>query len=170
MSLPNIPSPEKPARGKVERSGVALMGAIAAIVMVGVFAAAIISFHMATRRTIDQAQRTRQVEYLARSGIEFAISELLKGRDEEFRETYQPLENSQVRIRVVPDADEPGLVQISSQAEMTRHVQNDQAENKSKDEKDKNTIVREITRRYRLIHTDADGIGRYEFVSFVDFE
>jgi hypothetical protein len=135
---------------------VALVGAIAVVVIVGVFAAAIVAFHLAARRTIDQSQRRRQVEYLAGAGIEFALAELLAGAAADFQRTYEPLENAEVRVELVRDEQEPENVRIVSEATLTR-------ENRP-------ALVRQIARRYRLVRGDDGKVASCEFVAFERIE
>lgn len=148
----------RPAEGS-ERQGVALVGAIAVVVMVGVFAAAILAFHLAARRTLDQTQRRRQVEYLARAGIELAVAELLAGAEVNLDKSYHLLKNGEqnsesdeVVVRVVADEQEPDVVRISSEATLRR-------ENRP-------PFVREAHRRYRLVRDESGKIARCEFVAF----
>ena len=151
MTLSRVRLPCHPRLLGPERSGVALIAAIAVVVMVGIFATTIFAFHLATGRRIDQSHRRRQVEHLARAGIEFAIGELLAGREGEIRETYQPMENCEVKFHVVPDEEQPDVVRISSQATLERE--------------NREPIVVEITRLYRLIRSDGGTLERCEFVS-----
>ena len=151
MTLSRVRLPYPPRSLGPERSGIALIGAIGVVVMVGVFATTIIAFHLATGRKIDQSHRRRQVEHLARAGIEFALGALLAGREGEIRETYQPMENCEVISHVVPDEEQPDIVRISIQATLERE--------------NRKPIVVEITRLYRLIRNDGGTLERCEFVS-----
>jgi len=161
---------------------------------------------LATGRRIDQSLRRRQVEHLARAGIEFAIAELLTGREGEIHETYEPIVNAdeihqqideklasedlapadrsrlqrlleldlatqdgdrayrdaikdgllpkskyEVKSDVVPDEEQPDVVRISSQATLERE--------------NREPVVVQITRLYRLIHNEGGTLERCEFVS-----
>lgn len=150
-----LPSPRRPGAIGPARSGVALIAVTAVMVMIGIYASAIIAFHLATRRTLDQSQRRRQAEYLARAGIEFAMGELLAGRNEETSATYQPLENGEVRTSIAFVDGQPDVVRISSRATLERE--------------NRQSVVREITRRYRVVRDAAGKALRCEFLAF-EFE
>jgi hypothetical protein len=95
-----------------------------------------------TRRTLQQRHRGRQAEYLAQSGVEFALAEVLNGRGGEFERTYQPLDDAEVRIRVSPDAQQADVLRVRSSAVTAMSSRFHTA--------------REVVRKYRVVR-DADG-------------
>jgi hypothetical protein len=83
------------------------------------------------------------------------MGELLAGRNEETSATYQPLENGEVRTSIAFVDGQPDVVRISSRATLERE--------------NRQSVVREITRRYRVVRDAAGKALRCEFLAF-EFE
>src|SRR5918911_233524 len=88
------------------RTGVALLGALAALSVVSVVMVAV-SWHLtANRRLAERRQHQLQADWLARAGVELAVGRLLTDADKYTGESVELLPRSQVRIQV---QKEPGV-------------------------------------------------------------
>ena len=134
------------------RRGVFLIVALVLLAILGILMVAAPSLHLTTRKMLKRRHHIRQTELLARGGVEFALAELLRGRTEGFRDTFTPISGGQVVVRVVPDAEKPNEFHIQSEATYMPV----QVKNAGGFQVIRHRVVREITRRYRVVR-DEDG-------------
>lgn len=83
------PRPGSKGDRRSNRPGYTMIAAMAALFIMGLMAMSVVQFYQQSRRTLEQRHRGRQADYLARSGIEFAVSEILGGRDGPFNVRYR---------------------------------------------------------------------------------
>ena len=122
------------------RRGMALVAALVTLAIVSTLMASIAWHITANRRMAEHRRHRIQAGWLARGGLELAAAGLLGDPERYKGESAKPIEQSQVRITVEPEAGSKDVYKVVSEARYPTNM--------------RNVVVHSVTRR---MHRVVDG-------------
>jgi len=123
--------------GHRARRGVALLGAVAALVVVSALVATAGWHVLLNRRLAERREHQLQAGWLARAGVELATARLLGDPEGYAGESAEPVARSQVRVTVEREKGSSETFRVVSEARYPTDG--------------RGVVVRELTRRLRRV-------------------